>query len=88
MGDKEFYYDCEYDIHVYKTKDMKNSRHEISGTHKLALITGVCSFLQSCLDANILTPEELDEVIYAVKEVRKTGMKNKVVFSNLDIKED
>lgn len=89
MDEKEFYKDCEYDIHVYKKKGMENSRQEMRGTHRLAMLAGVCSFLQSCLETGVISSEkELDWVIETVKEARKNGARNKVIYNGLNNKDN
>ena len=85
---EKFYNDCEYDIRVYKTKDMKTSKQIMTGNNKLGILTGVASFLQSCLDTELMTPEELQETVNMVFEVRKTGARNKVIYNNLNEKGD
>lgn len=84
MNTEKFYNDCEYDIRVYKTKDMKNSKQIMSSNNKLGILTGVASFLQSCLDTELMTEEELQQTLNMVFEVRKTGVRNKVIYNNLD----
>ena len=80
---EEFYKDCEYDIRVYKTKDMEYSKQIMTGNNKLGILTGIASFLQSCLDTKLMTPDELLETINMVFEARKNGAKNKVIYNNL-----
>ena len=82
---REYYKNSEYDIHIYKRKGMENSKQIISGTDRLTMVAGVSSFIQSCLDTGLISSfEELDMIIDSVKAARKTGIRNKVVYSNLD----
>ena len=82
---EEFYKDCEYDIRIYKTKDMESSKQIITGNSKLGIITGISSFLQSCLDSNLMTPDELQEIVNMVFKVRKKGARNKVIYNSLEM---
>ena len=81
---EEFYKDCEFDIRIYKTKDMESSKQIITGNSKLGIITGISSFLQSCLDSNLMTPDELQEIVNMVFKVRKKGARNKVVYNSFE----
>ena len=81
---KDFYKNCQYDIRVYKTKNMDCSRHVMSGDNKLCILAGISSFLQSCLDTNVMSTEELKAMIDMVIEVRKTGARNKVIYNGLE----
>ena len=81
---EEFYKDYEYDIRIYKTKDMESSKQIITGNSKLGIITGISSFLQSCLDSNFMTPDELQEIVNMVFKVRKKGARNKVVYNSFE----
>ena len=83
MNTEKFYDDCEYDIRIYKTKDMKYSKQIITGNNKLGILTGVASFLQSCLDAKLMTPDEMLETVNMVFEARRNGARNKVIYNNI-----
>jgi hypothetical protein len=86
MNIEQFYKDCEFDIRIYKTKNMKNSKQIMTGNHKIGILTGVASLLQSCLDSKLMTPDELLETVNMVFEVRKTGARNKVIYNSFDKK--
>lgn len=79
---EEFYKKCEYDIRVYKTPDMKYSKQIISGNNKIGICVGLSSLLQSCIENKVITEEELQTMVNTIAEVRKTGVRNKVLFSN------
>lgn len=83
MDIKEFYDDCEYDIRVYKTKKMKNSKQIITGNSKIGILAGIGSLLQSTLDANLLTENELKDLVKMVLEARKNGARNRVIYNIL-----
>lgn len=79
---EELYKNCEYNIQVYKTKDMKYSKQIITGNSKIGICVGLSSLLQSCIENKLITEKELQEMVNTIAEVRKTGVKNRVIFSN------
>lgn len=79
---RNFYKNCEYDIQVYKTKDMKHSKQIITGNSKIGICVGLSSLLQSCIESKLITEKELQEMVDTIAEARKTGVKNRVIFSN------
>lgn len=83
MDIKEFYDNCEYDIRVYKTKEMKNSKQIMTGNSKIGILTGICSLLQSTLDTKLLTENELKDLVKTVLEAKKNGARNRVIYNNL-----
>lgn len=86
MDIKEFYDNSEYDIRVYKTKEMKNSKQIMTGNSKIGILAGIGSLLQSTLDANLLTENELKDLVKMVLEARKNGVRNKVIYNSLEEK--
>lgn len=86
MDIKEFYDDCEYDIRVYKTKEMKNSKQIMTGNSKIGILTGIGSLLQSTLDTKLLTENELKDLVETVLEAKKNGARNRVIYNNLEEK--
>lgn len=83
---KEFYGNCEYDIRVYKTKEMKNSKQIMTGNSKIGILTGICSLLQSTLDTKLLTENELKDLVETVLEAKKNGARNRVIYNSLEEK--
>ena len=63
---------------------MEHSQQVFTGTSKLVLMTGVASLLQSSLDANIMTPDELIEIINMVMKARKHGIRNNVIYNGFE----
>lgn len=86
MDIKEFYDDCEYDIRVYKTKEMKNSKQIMTGNSKIGILAGIASFIQSTLDTNLLNENELKDLVKMVLEARKNGARNKVIYNSFEEK--
>ena len=86
MDIKEFYDDCEYDIRVYKTKEMKNSKQIMTGNSKIGILAGIASFIQSTLDTNLLSENELKDLVKMVLEARKNGARNKVIYNSFEEK--
>lgn len=86
MDIKEFYDDCEYDIRVYKIKEMKNSKQMMTGNSKIGILTGICSLLQSTLDTKLLTENELKDLVETVLEAKRNGARNRVIYNNLEEK--
>lgn len=86
MDIKEFYDDCEYDIRVYKTKEMKNSKQIMTGNSKMGILTGIASFIQSTLDTNLLSENELKDLVETVLEAKRNGARNRVIYNNLEEK--
>lgn len=84
MNAKEIYENCDFDIRVFKTKEMSVSQQIITGNDKLGILTGIASLLQSCLDSKLMTPDELLETVNMVFEVRKTGARNKVIYNSFE----
>lgn len=82
MDDEKIYKECEFDIHVYKTKGMENSKSRLCGNSKLAMMTGICSLLEGCLNSGLIESlDELDWLVETVKEV--TGKRNKDKKDNI-----
>lgn len=86
MDIKEFYDDCEYDIRVYKTKEMRNSKQIMTGNSKIGILAGIASFIQSTLDTNLLSENELKDLVKMVLEARKNGARNKVIYNSFEEK--
>lgn len=86
MDIKEFYDDCEYDIRVYKTKEMKNSKQIMTGNSKIGILAGIASFIQSTLDTNLLSENELKDLVKMVLEARKNDVRNKVIYNSFEEK--
>lgn len=84
MDIKEIYDNCEYDIRVYKTKEMKNSKQMMAGDSKISILTGICSLLQSTLDTKLLTENELKDLIKIVLEAKKNGVRNKIIYNSFE----
>lgn len=84
MNTEQFYKDCDFDIRVFKTKEMSVSQQIITGNDKLGILTGIASLLQSCLDSKLMTPDELLETVNMAFEVRKTGARNKVIYNSFE----
>ena len=82
MDIKELYDICEYDIRVYKTKEMKNSKQIMTGNSKMGILTGVSSLLQSTLDTKLLTENELKDLVKMALEARKNGARNTVTYKS------
>lgn len=86
MDIKELYDNCEYDIRVYKTKEMKNSKQMMTGNSKIGILTGISSLLQSTLDTKLLTENELKDLVKMVLEARKNGARNKIIYNSFEEK--
>lgn len=84
MDIKELYDNCEYDIRVYKTKKMKNSKQMMAGDSKISILTGISSLLQSTLDAKLLTENELKDLVKIVLEAKKNGVRNKIIYNSFE----
>ncbi len=84
MDAEQFYKDCEFDIRIYKTKDMKYSKQIMTGNNKIGILTGIASLLQSCLDTKLMTTNELLETVNMVFEARKNGARNKVIYNSFE----
>lgn len=84
METEEFYKNSEFEIRVYKTKGMEHSQQVFTGTSKLVLMTGIASLLQSCLDSNVMTTDELIEIVNMVMKARKKGIRNNVIYNSFE----
>mgnify|MGYP006934541408 CR=1 FL=1 len=65
---------------------MKNSKQIMAGNSKMGILTGICSLLQSTLDAKLLTENELKDLVKTVLEAKKNGARNRVIYNNLEEK--
>ena len=81
---EDIYKGFDYEIRIYKTKDMECSKQVITGNNILGLKVGVASFLTSCLDTKIVTEKELQDMVKVVLKARKKGIKNRVIYNSLE----
>lgn len=79
--EKQGYINSEYEIRVYKRKGMESSKQIITGDSQNSILVGVCSLIQSTLDTELLTEQELKNIVNMVLEVRSKGAKNKIIYN-------
>ena len=59
------------DIHIWRKPGMGNSLQTISG-NKISIMTATTSYLDTLIRKNVLTFDELDEIIKLVKQTTRT----------------
>lgn len=79
--EKQGYINSEYEIRVYKRKGMESSKQIMVGDSQNSILVGVCSLIQSTLDTELLTEQELKNLVNMVLEVRSKGAKNKIIYN-------
>lgn len=81
---EEFYKECEFEIRVYKTKDMQFSKQIITGNCREGILTGIASLLLSTLDTKLMIEADLKDMVKFVLERRKEGARNNVIYNSLE----
>lgn len=56
------------DIHIWRKPGMGNSLQTISG-NKISIMVATASYLQTLISHNVITMEDFDNMINAIKEV-------------------
>lgn len=79
--EKQDYINSEYEVRVYKRKGMESSKQIMVGDSQNSILVGVCSLIQSTLDTELLTEQELKNLVNMVLEVRSKGAKNKIIYN-------
>lgn len=82
--EKQGYINSEYEIRVYKRKGMESSKQIIAGDSQSSILVGVCSLIQSTLDTELLTEQELKNLVNMILEVRSKGAKNKIIYNGFE----
>ncbi len=77
------YKDAEYEITIVKRKGKQSSEQMFTASSPELLIIGLCSLLQSAIDAEIITEEQLPLIAQTVLEKRKEGARNRVIYNSM-----